>query len=140
MVSYHVSCVERHECIRNSRLGTRASRQCSKRRGPSLYPTLSSCHGNVNQVVTPEIIETIVELTHSHDMWNYLKAEFYRDTPFALISSVFSHSSLSTAYDPSLPKSSFVFTFEREWLRLYKLAKASSDSYRQKIADFLSKD
>lgn len=92
------------------------------------------------QVVSPEILEKIVELDNPHDMWIHLKSEFYRDTAFALVSQVASLASLSVAYDKEVPIASFVSKFETEWLRLQKLAKASSDSYRQTFAKFLQED
>lgn len=92
------------------------------------------------QVVSPAILEKIVELPNPHAMWIYLRSEYYRDTAFALVSQVASLASLSTAYDRSIPISTFILQFKTKWLRLYKLAKSSSDGYRQSFAKFLNED
>jgi len=37
------------------------------------------------QVVSTEILEKLVEFDHPHEMWKYLRTEYYRDTAFALV-------------------------------------------------------
>jgi len=92
------------------------------------------------QVVSTEIREKLVEFDHPHEMWKYLRTEYYRDTAFALVSQITNLASLSTTYDPAQPVTVFIAQFETEWLRLSKLAKASKDSYRQTFAKFLGED
>jgi len=92
------------------------------------------------QVVSTKILEKLVEFDHPHEMWNYLRTQYYRDTAFALVSQIPNLATLSTTYDPGLPITVFIAQFETDWLRLSKLAKASKDSYRQTFARFLGED
>ena len=55
------------------------------------------------QVVSTEILEKLVEFDHPHEMWKYLRTEYYRDTAFALVSQITNLASLSTTYDPTQP-------------------------------------
>src|SRR5690606_10442549 len=90
--------------------------------------------------VSVEIMEKILEFDHPHEMWKYLRAEYYRDTAFALVSSIRAFTDLPNSYDPSTPISEFVSSFETEWLRLRKLCGASKDSYRVAFSKFLDED
>lgn len=92
------------------------------------------------QVVSPEILEKIVEIGHPHEMWIYLRGEYYRDTAFALVSQVSSLASLSVTYPSSSSIGTFISQFEKEWVRMFKLAKASTDSYRQLFVKLLAED
>ncbi|RPB06507.1 hypothetical protein P167DRAFT_550474 [Morchella conica CCBAS932] len=92
------------------------------------------------QVVSQDILKKIVELDHPHRMWESLRGEFYRDTAFALVSQIMSLVSLPSSYDPEKPISTFIASFEQEWLRLNQLAKSSSDTYRQLFSKFLDED
>ncbi|KAI0997356.1 hypothetical protein K3495_g10825 [Podosphaera aphanis] len=73
-------------------------------------------------------------------MWNHLKAEYQRSTAFALVYQLGNLAELPHKFDATQPMSSFVQNFETEWSRLHKLARDSSDSYRQEFALFLSHD
>ena len=92
------------------------------------------------QVVTTEILETIIELEDVHLVWLHLKTQYFRDNAFALVSQIMVLTTLPTTLDSTQSLSAFVQRFETEWLRLSSLAKASSDSYRQSFAKFLAED
>lgn len=92
------------------------------------------------QVVSPKLIEQIIELQDPHEMWIYLKQQFYRDTAFALVSQMRKLINLINAYDPSTPISDYIQHFESEWLTLHRMSKASTDSYRQFLSKFLEED
>ena len=92
------------------------------------------------QVVSPEILQQIVEMKHPHKMWAHLRAEYYRDTPYALVFQLKNLQNLAHTYDTTVPISKFISQFEIEYLRLTNLAKASTDKYRKKLAEAFEED
>ena len=92
------------------------------------------------QTVSKEILEKIVELEHPHEMWMYLRTQYYRDTAYALVSQIMNLVALPSTYDSSQPISSFVQRFETEWLHLVKMAKSFKDDYRKRFAEFFEED
>ncbi|KAI1007736.1 hypothetical protein K3495_g500 [Podosphaera aphanis] len=92
------------------------------------------------QVVTPMVLRNIIEMANPHLMWNHSKAEYQRTMAFALVYQLGNLGELPHKFDSTQPMSSFVQSFETEWSRLHKLARDSSDSFRQVFALFLRHD
>jgi hypothetical protein len=80
------------------------------------------------QVVSQDILEKIVELEKPILMWTWLSTEYYRDSPYALVSHIMNLVSLPIQYSGN-NLSDFISKFESQCLHLTKLSKGSSDWY-----------
>lgn len=57
----------------------------------------------------------------AHNIWQYLRKTYYKDTPLSFVHEIHSFNSLSSTLDPSQSISDFIETFETRWMRLHTL-------------------
>ncbi|RKF83297.1 hypothetical protein GcM3_014032, partial [Golovinomyces cichoracearum] len=92
------------------------------------------------QVVNPDVLKCIVDMDTPHLMWLHLKSLYQRNTAYALVHQLGSLCQLAWTFDTSKPISEFIQRFESEWFQLHRLARDSTDSYRQEFGTFLGND
>ena len=91
------------------------------------------------QVVTQDILETIVELENPHLMWTWLFTEYYRASAFAHVSQIINLVSVPSLYSGT-DLQGLISKCDSQWLHLTKLSKASSDAYQTIFATCLNED
>ena len=65
--------------------------------------------------VEREIIPTIIKITTCYEIWNHLKAAYYRDTAIDAVGQMRTvFSTVGEKYDPSQPIGTFISLFETE--------------------------
>src|SRR5690606_19300676 len=80
----------------------------------------------------------IVTMDSLHQMWQYLREQFYRDTAYALVSQIINLVSLPFNFSPQASTiGEFIAKFESEWQTLSTMASTGSDSYRTDFKSFL---
>jgi CRISPR/Cas system-associated endonuclease/helicase Cas3 len=87
-------------------------------------------------VVSSNILEKIVEHRSPHEMWTWLHTEYYQDTAYTFVYPITNLTSLLPKFTTSDPLASFLSSFEKEWLQLQNLAKASKDNYYKNFSSF----
>src|SRR5690606_26328249 len=93
------------------------------------------------QVVSTDILKMIVTMDSPHQMWQYLREQFYRDTAYALVSQIMNLVSLPFSFSPQASTiGEFIAKFESEWQTLSTMASTGSDSYRTDFMTFLGHD
>ncbi|KAI0996810.1 hypothetical protein K3495_g11372 [Podosphaera aphanis] len=92
------------------------------------------------QVVSPQVLTTVIQLRDPHLMWTHLQTQFHRNTAYSLVFQLGTFSMLPQRYDPSLPLSNFIENFESEYFRLLKLSSGSTEEHRQLFAKFFEHD
>ena len=91
------------------------------------------------QLVSEPIMAQIASFSNAHEMWVYLKENFYADTYFSFVHQMQRIFSLQDSFDLNLPIGTFITNFEREWARLHLLCSGTS-RYRQLMKQVLDQD
>ncbi|RPB24382.1 hypothetical protein L211DRAFT_785304, partial [Terfezia boudieri ATCC MYA-4762] len=73
------------------------------------------------QVVSKLILKEISKFETPHEIWNYLKATYFIDSPISFIYELHNLTILTSSLTPSMNLSEFVKQFETQWNRLYNL-------------------
>ena len=108
----------------------------------SLYRVIHS-HAKVLIIssVEREIISTIVKLPTCHEIWNYLKAAYYRDTAIDAVGQMKTvFSTVGEKFDIIQPISNFISLFETEWSTLASLTATSTSAFNKKFHSLLTDD
>ena len=97
------------------------------------------------QLVSEPIMAQIASFTSTHDMWVYLKENYYVDTCFSFVHQMQKIFSIQNSFDPVKPIGDFLRVFEQEWSRLHLLASSSgsasgSTKYRVLMRQVLDQD
>ncbi|RPB21716.1 hypothetical protein L211DRAFT_811501, partial [Terfezia boudieri ATCC MYA-4762] len=72
-------------------------------------------------LVSDQIMLQIGRHRTAHNIWQYLRKTYYKDTPLSFVHEIHSFNSLSSTLDPSQSISDFIETFETRWMRLHTL-------------------
>ena len=78
------------------------------------------------QLVSEPILAQIATFTTAHEMWVYLRENYYADTCFSFVHQMQKIFSIQNSFDPSHPIGDFIRTFEQEWSRLHLLTSGTS--------------
>ena len=91
------------------------------------------------QLVSAPIMAQIANFTNPHEMWAYLKENYYSDTYFSLVHQMQVLFTLERTLDTNRPIGEFIQTFETEWSRMYQLASGTS-KYKMLMKQVLEQD
>ncbi|RPB29273.1 hypothetical protein L211DRAFT_845258 [Terfezia boudieri ATCC MYA-4762] len=73
------------------------------------------------QVVSDQIMLQIGRHRSAHNIWQYLRKTYYRDTHLSFVHEIHAFNTLSSTLDSSQSISEFIDTFEIRWMRLHTL-------------------
>ena len=74
------------------------------------------------RVISKPILKKISKSESPHEIWEYLKETYYRDTVFSFIYQVASICLLSTHLDNDTPVANFMDKFDDQWHKVHRIA------------------
>ena len=83
------------------------------------------------QVISKPILKKVSKFRSPHEIWNYLKETYYRDTPFSFVHQIAGLCLLATKYEKGKPVSEFLDRFDDQWNNVLVMS-AGSEPYCKK--------